>query len=144
MNDVNKPKKITRNKKTLSKPSVKVECDDDIQDIISGMIHSMDASSTPCVALSANQIGIHKRACVIMIGGKYCEFINPLIIGNGGKLITSSESCLSVDGVTSSRRYSTVMVAYRDMSYNKRYCRLTGKDAIIMQHMIDHFAGKLI
>lgn len=103
----------------------------------------------PGIGLSANQIGILKRACVISVPSKDKEineitywsrrFINPEIVEMNDPFLFPQEGCLSFPGiVTTTVRYGDV---YIKDSLRPDGIRLTGLEAVVAQHEIDHTFG---
>jgi len=95
------------------------------------------------VGLAANQVGIHKRVCVVNVK-KPIVLINPEIIG-GFDRIQFNENCLSfANEVVITQRYRNILVKadnyYGTMAFH-------GKDemglleAVCVQHEIDHLNG---
>lgn len=106
-------------------------------------------ANEPGIGLSANQIGILKRACVISVPEKDDEtgevtywarrFINPEIVEKSDPFLFPQEGCLSFPGKqVTTIRFGEVLV--KD-SLNPDGLRLTGLEAVVAQHEIDHTFG---
>ena len=102
------------------------------------------------VGLSAVQVGVLKRMCVIRvkIGAKTVAYklVNPKIMSHSSKMMFNSEGCLSVDEQHDENigRYQSVKVwAYDAITNNNVVIDASGYLAIILQHEIDHMNGKL-
>ena len=96
-----------------------------------------------CVGLSAIQIGVPLRVCVVYNGQEFVPFVNPIIVGKHGNKYQAEEGCMSLDGTRIVERYEKVTVM---RSGSKGYIKETYKGfmAQIIQHELDHFDGKLI
>jgi peptide deformylase len=103
------------------------------------------------VGLSAIQVGIPKRMCVIkhtMPSGKVVNYklVNPKIIRRSSKTESYPEGCLSVaeehdEPIT---RAAQVMIMAYDAIQNKNIAvEAIGFLARVFQHEIDHMDGKL-
>lgn len=100
------------------------------------------------VGLSAPQIGVQRRAFVYYtqsdtdpVGRTLVRVANPMILGGPQSMQDSVEGCLSVPDVQCLvRRYSEIL-AQDDLG--GRYV-LTGDDAVVFQHEMDHLDGVLI
>ena len=102
--------------------------------------------STPSgIGLAAPQVGLQLQLVVIDIkrdSRKPLVLINPSYVGVGKQMKISTESCLSVPGVTGQvMRYEQICVKYIDIhgDYVERECN--GFEAIAIQHEIDHING---
>lgn len=69
--------------------------------------------------------------------------INPEIVKKEGAYQTE-EGCLSHEGVRPVWRYQTIRVKYLERVFRLRSRVFAGFPAQIIQHEMDHFAGKLI
>lgn len=104
---------------------------------------TLEAYRDRCVGMAANMIGSLRCIAVIMEGGKTSTFINPKIISCSGEYHTE-EGCLCHTGVKSAKRYKKIKVEYQDLKMKKKIKTLTGFEAQILQHEMDHFEGVLI
>jgi peptide deformylase len=102
------------------------------------------------VGLSANQVGIMKRICVVdmAIGQKGFHdlhvWVNPRITKRSKAMQTQSEGCVNLPQIWGPvTRHKTVTVQTLDRSGNKLTLELKGWAAILAQHEIDHLDGKL-
>lgn len=105
------------------------------------------------VGLAAPQIGVLKQ--MIAVGIPYDEgedlefaFVNPKIISNSVQCsyLKMGESCLSVpqDHEGYVKRYARITVRGYDLLQDKEITvRLSGYEAIVLQHEIDHLSGVL-
>jgi len=95
------------------------------------------------VGLAAPQVGILKRAVIIMLNGMYFEMINPEIIDSEGTQC-GDEGCLSSPGIFKKvTRANKVTVRAFDR-YGFEFT-LTGEDLLAraIQHECDHLDGIL-
>ena len=94
--------------------------------------------------LSAIQLGIPKRACVVKFEDDVMVLFNPITVSTENE-VENVEGCMSIPGkLFKVKRYNNVVV----QAYNKKWeyveLRLEGTPAHIIQHEIDHMNGKLI
>ncbi|MGI6590448.1 MAG: peptide deformylase [Eggerthellaceae bacterium] len=112
------------------------------QDLVDTLANTEDAA-----CLAANQIGVPK-AIVAYLDGKDQPHVlyNPkLVVGFGA--VKASEQCLTLDGTSQVTRYNKIKIAYdelKDGELVRTQRDLKGWTAQIVQHMIDHCAGKLV
>ncbi len=101
------------------------------------------------VGLAAPQLGVGARAIVVMIGARSESprvefFVNPRIVQRSDDLTLDYEGCLSVPDVCGLvRRNRTVVVEHGMPEGTTRRLQVTGFDARIFQHEIDHLDGVL-
>ena len=102
-------------------------------------------STIGAVGLAANQIGIRKRICVMLMGNNtIMEFVNPVIVFKQGKLY-SVESCVSIPNYTAIiTRAQVVKVGYQTRDGRSGLMHFQDTLAIRAQHEIDHLNGILI
>lgn len=99
------------------------------------------------VGLSANQIGVNKKFCVVAFdGGKQLMvLINPTIIKASKEKVKLYEGCLSAPGIYPPvKRHKEVMVQFQNLKGEKCVYEMTDLDARIIQHEIDHLNGKMV
>ena len=97
----------------------------------------------PGVGLAAPQLGVALRACVIEVGDKVHELVNPTIVrGNGDD--RDLEGCLSLPGYVAyvTRREKVWVVAQNRFG---RRIKVAGSGLLsrALQHELDHLDGKL-
>jgi len=141
---------ICRDTDVLIKQSRRVSKHDNIDDLIQDLKDTAAAQSDPeCVGLAAIQIGVPKRVCV-MINEKdgekfYQAYINPVVTQRSSTAHDSTESCLSLDGQKTVKRWDAIRIMYqRTPQSKKNSIDLYGLHAVIMQHEIDHMNGVLV
>lgn len=101
------------------------------------------------VGLSANQIGLNKRMFVAYIVDEKGEheymLINPKIVSHSVSMIylPQGEGCLSVDRqeIGYVPRYERIRVKAWNEDGNEVMIKLSGYQAIVFQHEIDHLNG---
>ena len=130
--------------KTLSKPSMKYDFNGDtyLNFILEDLWDTLDASDTG-VGLAGVQIDIAYRIFVMQGDKKRYEFINPVILKKSTTIIKDNEGCLSRPGVEKIRkRAESVMLQWQN--HKGKTCRrlFKGLEARIIQHEMDHLAGK--
>ena len=111
--------------------------------VVQDLVDTLDANRDRCVGMAANMIGALVRIAVIMDHGKIITFINPKILSCSGKRILE-EGCLCHTGMKQVVRYEKIKVEYQDIKMKKKIKTLTGFEAQILQHEMDHFEGILI
>lgn len=134
----------------------------DASDIPRGMLDAMrremHSAWAQGLGLSANQVGASLQLAIARLADTHTPptksnpdprrdviLINPRIVEHAPKMEVMVEGCLSVPNVRNSvRRYTWIVVEYLDAGFVRRTLRLEGMDAQIVQHEIDHLAGRLI
>ena len=97
-----------------------------------------------CVGMAANMIGVLKRILVFEdVDRTYKLMYNPTILTYSGEYETT-EGCLSLNGVRSTKRYNKIKVEYYNERFQKRIKTFAGFIAQIIQHEIDHMNGIII
>lgn len=134
-------KDIVKDETFLAKPSVEATHDD--IDIAYDLIDTLKANNDKCVGLAANMIGISKRIIVVEHDGQPLIMFNP-IITKQKDIYETNESCLSLTGSRTTKRYNYIKVEYLNLEFKKRIQTYTGWTAQIIQHEIDHCNGIII
>lgn len=100
------------------------------------------------VGLAANQIGVLSRIIVWRLPEAEEDlnvFVNPVILKASESMVTDTEGCLSVPGVTVEvPRAEEVIVEAQDLRGRAFTVHLSGLAARIIQHEVDHLDGRLI
>lgn len=97
--------------------------------------------------LAAPQVGILKAVCIIEVGDKFYEFVNPVIVSHSESTNIHEEGCLSVKGNNGEclyypvERYNRVTVEAQNRKGEPFRVKLTGFLARAAQHEIDHLNG---
>ncbi len=136
-------KEIVKDQEFLAQPAQPATIDDvqvvqDLRDTL--------AALDDCVCLAANQIGSTKAIVAYEDNGRIYIMLNPKI-KIAAQPYTAQESCLSLDEVSEVKRFKMITVGYQVVANDtlvSRTKRLTGWTAEIVQHAIDHCAGKLV
>lgn len=101
------------------------------------------------IGLAATQVDYHERIIVIDVSEDRNEpliFINPEFkILNDKSLLSFSEGCLSVPGVTEEiTRPDNIFLTWQDITGQRHEEEPTGLLTVCIQHEIDHLEGKLM
>lgn len=129
--------------------------DDNLQQLIDNMIETM--RKAPGVGLAAPQVGLRHRLAVIETLPDYDEegeeiegtrdlyvIANPEVLWTSRRQVTGIEGCLSIPGyVGEVFRPEAVRIKAQDRYGRSFKLRLTGWDARIFLHEIDHLQGVL-
>ena len=94
------------------------------------------------LGLAAPQVGISKRFCLIKLSsGDILTLINPVILEGSGVII-HKEGCLSFPGCFEQvKRKETVIIEFDTGGTGICRMELSGIDAVVAQHEIDHLDG---
>jgi len=101
------------------------------------------------VGIAAPQVGIGARAILVMIGARteapHVEwFVNPRIVERSDEVTLDYEGCLSINDVCGMvRRHRRVTVEFGIAGSPLKHVEVSGFDARIFQHEIDHLDGVL-
>lgn len=135
---------------TAPDPRLKVKAHDvtdigAVQSLIDDMLETMYSTSNG-IGLAATQVGRSEAIVVIDVSENRDEplvLINPEIVSGGHKAM-GQEGCLSVpDYYADVERFSSVVVSALDRDGQAITIENSDFLAIVMQHEIDHLAGKL-
>ncbi|MBO4570196.1 MAG: peptide deformylase [Clostridia bacterium] len=135
--------KYPEDEETLRKVSKPVTVFDDrlvslLEDLKDTMHHAKGAG------LSAVQVGVLKRVCVVNTGKRHLEFINPVIVKQCGKNKIKEEGCLSIPNVWEEViRPNKVDVKFQDRFGNCCQETFIGYEAKAICHECDHLDGIL-
>jgi len=100
--------------------------------------------------LAAIQLGVPIRLAVLRRENEKHEsrfqvMIDPTLLARGPETIGSWERCLSVRwGYRYTERSSNITIRFRDLTGGWQQETLSGADAVVMQHELDHLDGKLL
>ncbi len=96
------------------------------------------------VGLAAPQVGISKRFFLYDIGERLNVVVNPEILEKSKETELGQEGCLSIPNIYEEISRSTwIKVKYEDERGNLFVRELTGYEARVFQHELDHLNGKL-
>ena len=107
------------------------------------------AASNRGVGLAAPQVGIGARAVVVMLGARSDKpsvgfYVNPRIVQRSDDVTLDYEGCLSVPDVCGMvRRNRSIVIEHGMPEGAALRIEVTGFDARIFQHEIDHLDGVL-
>ena len=128
-----------KSKDILTSKSEEVKDISQIQDLIQDLKDTLN-NSTGC-GISAVQIGVLKKVCLIKINNKIYVLINPVITRKRGEILFR-EGCLSAPGLyTQTKRAQKVWCQYLDEYGNQQEFAEGGLASVIIQHELDHFEG---
>ena len=124
----------------VSKPVT--EFDDRLADLLLDLKETMHHAKG--AGLSAIQVGVLKRVCVVDVGKRHLEFINPKIIKQSGVNRIKEEGCLSIPNVWEIvKRPNKITVVYQDRNGNQHEDNFSGYEAKAICHECDHMDGIL-
>lgn len=136
-------KDIVKDRDFLSKPAEPATAEDaEVAEDLRDTIESLE----DCVCLAANQIGSNKAIIAYEDNGRIAVMFNPKI-KMAAQPYQTQESCLSLEEVSEVKRFQMISVGYQVISNGNlvsRTKRLSGWIAELVQHGIDHCAGKLV
>jgi len=101
------------------------------------------------IGLAAPQVGVNERVVVCKFNHDtphelIIPMINPVIGKKSEAMVLSEEGCLSLPGQYDSiARHASVTVKYQDVKGRENVLKLSGLNARIVQHEVDHIDGKL-
>ena len=132
----------------LRKKSRPVEnFDGKLHALLDDMLETMIAANG--VGIAAPQVGILRQAVICELEvegseeGEIFEMVNPVIKSKKGKQV-GPEGCLSVPGKQCDvQRPETITVRYQDRFGEKKERVLSGFNAVVASHEIDHLSGIL-
>lgn len=129
------------NKEILTQKSEKIEeITDEIKALAQDLMDTLKSHKTG-VGISAIQIGVAKRMCIIKDNINYIVMINPYITKQRGEVLFE-EGCLSAPGATKKvMRAQKVWCNYTDLQGNHKTLDQGGLVSVIIQHELDHFEG---
>lgn len=117
---------------------------DDLKKVVLEMVEAMYQDDG--IGLAAPQVGISQRFLVIGKGDNqsYEVYINPEITFFSKNKELGEEGCLSVPQIFGLvRRAKKIHVKYQDINGLTQKVKLSGLDAIVLQHELDHLDGIL-
>ncbi len=125
--------------KQKSEPATKAD-----MQIARDLLDTVKANEDRCVGMAANMIGERKTILTALIGNEYIIMINPVITDKSKQFYETTESCLSLTGERSAKRYNLITVEYYDRKWKKKKQTFREFEAQIIQHEMDHFDGIII
>jgi peptide deformylase len=121
------------------------EITDELFDLAGKMFATMRKNRG--VGLSANQVGVNKRFCVVLLdnGNRTLAMVNPVIISKSKEKVKLYEGCLSAPKIFPPvKRHQRVVVEFTTLKGEKTAFEMTDIDARIIQHELDHLDGKTV
>ncbi len=126
-------------KKTRDVPRITKDIKQLLRDMHETMVVAKGAG------LAAPQVGRLERVCLAMIGKKTVPLINPHITWRSETTATAEEGCLSLPDVwLHVSRPTDIVLEFLTPANKKRELKLSGFDARVVQHEVDHLEGVLI
>jgi peptide deformylase len=96
------------------------------------------------LGLSANQVGLSHRVCVINMGTEIWTMFNPVILEKSDTKANFAEGCLSYPGLyLKLNRPDHIRVKFQAIGGQEVIKRFDGLTAVVIQHEIDHLDGNL-
>lgn len=97
------------------------------------------------IGLAAPQIGVMQRVIAVLHRRNVVIMIDPIITKCRDEFDFEGEMCLSFPGITVTRpRYKLITLHYTDTSGHSQKIKLSGLEAVCVQHEIDHLNGTVI
>jgi len=94
------------------------------------------------LGLSANQVGLKDRVCVVNMGKEAWVMFNPQITESSGKIADFQEGCLSYPGLyVKCNRLDHIKVRFQAVGGQVIEQQFDGLTAVCVQHEIDHLDG---
>ena len=115
------------------------------KDLIQDLLDTAKHHGANCVGLAAPQIGVHKRAIVVLMSTGFRPMLNPVVFWKDLKSkYNTVEGCLSLDGERETKRFRRIKVKYTNENGATIIRQFDGVQAQIIQHEVDHLNGILI
>lgn len=136
-------KDIIKDEEFLAKPAEPATVED--AEVAQDLLDTM-AANEDCACLAANQIGSTKAVIAFEGANGPQVMFNPKVIASMAPY-KAVEGCLSLDRDTEVRRFQLVRVKFDALVNGKlesRTRKYSGWVAEVVQHGIDHCAGKLV
>ncbi len=95
--------------------------------------------------LAAPQVNRSERVCIAMISKKLVPLVNPEITWRSRERETAEEGCLSLPDIwIQVPRAAEIIIQFLSAAGRQRELKLSGFDARVVQHEVDHLEGILI
>ena len=138
-------KEIVKDREFLSLPAEPATAED--AQVAEDLKDTMTSLEESCASLAANQIGSRKAIIAYeREDGRICVMFNPKLTAFM-QPFKATEACLSIEEETEVRRFRVITVAYEALVDGKLVAnktKLRDWTAEIVQHALDHLAGKVI
>jgi peptide deformylase len=113
--------------------------------LITDLLDTARSCTRPtCAGMTASQIGEPVQVFVMQWGAEYITVINPVVVSKSEKTCPYWERCISRPGLApvNTRRHKTITLEYLEHVPRRKVVRtFKNRDAIIVQHCMDHFDG---
>ena len=130
-----------KNKELLTKKSQEADINAEETPVVIQDLKDTLASQEYGVGISAIQLGVPLRICVIKYNNQIYSLINPVITKTRGE-VEFTEGCLSVPELSvTTKRAQKVWCEYTDENGRKKELADGGLCSVIIQHELDHFEG---
>ena len=117
--------------------------DKDLKKLIADLLDTVEKEKG--IGLAAPQIGSSENICVAKISGSFKVFVNPKITWSSDQTEVCEEGWLSLPDVwLMVPRAEEIVISFQDEKGERKELKLSGMEARIMQHEIDHLKGVLI
>ncbi len=114
----------------------------EVAPLVEPMLALMDRHSG--IGLAAPQVGIGLRFFVTLLPG-FRVVINPISLMTAGHTVSRLEGCLTFPGRrTFVARPNEIVVEWTDLAGKQQLSELSGMEARVVQHEMDHLNGLLI
>lgn len=95
--------------------------------------------------IAAPQVGRSERMCIALLGKKLVSLINPEITWRSDTVSTAEEGCLSLPEIwLQVTRPTDIILKFQTPAGKELELKLSGFDARVVQHEVDHLDGILI
>lgn len=96
------------------------------------------------LGLSANQVGLSDRVCVINMGDSIWTMFNPVLVESSLTTADYAEGCLSYPGLyLKLSRADHIKVKFQAIGGQEVEKEFDGLTAVVIQHELDHLDGKV-
>ena len=134
-------------------PILRIVCDKvenfdkDLKKLAKDMIETMHATNG--IGIAAPQVGVNARIFISAINSdtrkpKELVCVNPEVLYQSPEQVVAEEGCLSLPQKFGNvKRSSEIFVRFYDLKGKEQNLRLTGMDARVFLHELDHLNGVL-
>lgn len=134
-------------------PILRIVCDKvenfdkDLKKLAKDMIETMHATNG--IGIAAPQVGVNARIFISAINSdtrkpKELVCVNPEVLYRSPEQVVAEEGCLSLPQKFGNvKRASEIFVRFYDLKGKEQNLRLTGMDARVFLHELDHLNGVL-
>lgn len=95
------------------------------------------------LGLSANQVGLNYRICVLNLGKEIWTLFNPVVISKSEEMFSEfQEGCLSYPGLyVKIPRHKRIKIKFQAIGGQEVEQEFTGLTSVCLQHELDHLDG---